>query len=70
MKIVELTNYIQIPVDNEESDLLGKFNENEKIMKSSLNEREQFLISKMVNRGLVVRKNNNGSIEYFKNTSR
>lgn len=70
MKIVELTNYIQLPLSNEEADLLSKFNEDEKILKSALTEREQHLVSQLVNKGVVIRKNDNGSIGYFKHVSR
>jgi hypothetical protein len=67
MKIVELINHLQLPISNEENDLLSKFSDGEKLSKSSLNEREQFLVSQLVNKGVVIRKNNNGIIEYFRN---
>jgi len=67
MKIIELTNHLQLSISNEENDLLAKFTDGQKIPKTSLNEREQFLVSQLVNKGALIRKNNNGIIEYFKN---
>ena len=67
MKIIELTNHLQLTISNEESDLLSKFSDGKKILKTALTEREQFLVSQLVNKGAVIRKNNNGIIEYFKN---
>lgn len=69
MKIIELINHLQLPISNEENDLLSKFDGDQRILKSSLNEREQFLASQLVNKGVVIRKNNNGTIEYFRNFS-
>lgn len=66
MKIVELTNYIQLPITNEEADLLAKFQGKTKIIKSDLELREQVLASQLVNKGVLIRKSNNGTIEFFK----
>jgi len=67
MKIIELTNHIQMPITNEESDLLGKFRTNETVvLKSDLDPREQVLASQLVNKGALIRKNNNGTIEFFR----
>lgn len=64
MKIVELVNSITIPITNEESDLLLKFN-NESLSKEDLDLREKELASSLVNKGLLVRKNIDGKIKYF-----
>lgn len=66
MKIVELVNYVQLPISNEEADLLAKFQGRQPIPKSSLELREQVLASQLVNKGVLIRKNNNGKIEFFK----
>lgn len=66
MKIVELVNYIQLPVSNEEADLLAKFHDKKSITKSDLELREQVIASQLVNKGVLIRKNNNGKIEFFK----
>jgi len=67
MKIVELTQGIQLAIDNEEADLLGKFDQKEiRLNKFDLTEREQILANQLVNKGVLVRKNNEGKIQYFK----
>jgi len=66
MKIVELVNHLQLPISNEEADLLSKFRNDAPITKSELELREQVIASQLVNKGVLIRKNNNGKIEYFK----
>ena len=43
MKIVELYNNLQLPINNEEAELLERFIGTTPIAKSHLNEREQIL---------------------------
>ena len=50
MKIVELVNHIRVPITNEESDLLGKFHNEELVEKSKLSLREQQIANQLVNR--------------------
>lgn len=64
MKIIELTSYVQMPVTNEEYDLLAKFKPDSTILKSDLELREQVLAAHLVNKGALIRKNNNGHIEF------
>ena len=66
MKIVELLNKIQLPITNEESDVLGKFNEIAAIDKNDLNEREQVIANQLVNKDVLYRKHENGHINYRK----
>ena len=67
MKIVELLNSLQLPITNEESDVLEKFNESEIILKADLNEREQLLANALVNKDVLNRrKNADGKISYTK----
>lgn len=67
MKIVELTRGIQLPITNEEADVLSKFADQEvRVNKTDLTEREQVLANQLVNKGVLVRKNNEGKIQYFK----
>lgn len=68
MKIVEFTNGVQLPITNEESDLLGRF-ENQAIGKQSLTEREQVIANQLVNKGVLVRRNQDGQIQYSKQTN-
>lgn len=65
MKIVELLNKVHIPITNEESDVLGKFGDNNTIEKSELNLRETILANNLVNKSILSRKKKNGKI-YFK----
>jgi hypothetical protein len=69
MKIVELTNHIMLPVTNEEADVLSKFNGRVPVSKSVLDLREQLLAAQLVNKGALIRKNNNGQIEFYKHIS-
>jgi hypothetical protein len=67
MKIVEFIRGLQITISNEEADVLSKFQDSTTMMpKSSLTEREQVLANQLVNKGLLIRKNNNGSMQYRK----
>jgi hypothetical protein len=66
MKIVELTNHLQVPITNEESDILGLFNEHEIIEKSQLGLREQHIANQLVNKDVLLRKNQDGKITYKK----
>lgn len=65
MKIVELINKIQLPVTNEEADLLAKF-DGESIAKGDLNERQQFIANQLVNKDVLLRRNQDGKIIYKK----
>lgn len=65
MKIVEFTNGIQLPVTNEESDLLGQFENTETvILKNTMTEREQVIANQLVNKGVLYRRNQDGQIQY------
>lgn len=64
MKIVELINGIQLPLTNEESDVLGRFEETALIEASQLNEREREIANRLVNKDVLLRKNQNGKIVF------
>jgi hypothetical protein len=66
MKIVELTNHLQVSITNEESDILGLFNEHGIIEKSQLGLREQHIANQLVNKDVLLRKNQDGKITYKK----
>lgn len=66
MKIVELLNNIRLPLTNEEADVLGKFTVNEKIAKEDLDHRQRILANQLVNKDVLIRRNENGSIYYKK----
>jgi hypothetical protein len=65
MKIVELLNRVQLPITNEEADLLTKFDDGV-ILKSDLNERQQHLANQLVNKDVLLRRNQDGKIIYKK----
>lgn len=66
MKIVELTNKIQLPINNEEAELLERFDDNPSIAKSQLTEREQVLANQLTVKDVLLRTNNDGKIHYKK----
>jgi hypothetical protein len=67
MKIVELINSkIQLPITNEEAEVLDKFTEGQSIARRELNEREVYIANQLVNKDVLTRRNNNGQISYFK----
>jgi len=66
MKIIELVNNIQLPITNEEADLLTEFSDNEKLNKSDLSPRQQILANQLVNKNVLLRINQNGQIVYSK----
>lgn len=66
MKIVELLNNISISITNEQADLLGRFQHESKITKSSLNEREQVIANQLTTQDILLRRNENGEITYTK----
>ena len=66
MKIVELVNHISVPITNEEADVLGRFREQEIVERSEFNERERMLANQLVNKDVLLRKNQDGKIIYKK----
>ena len=63
MRIVDLIGW-QMPITNEESELLDRFKDSAVIEHKTLNQREQLLASQLVNRDVLLRKNQNGQILY------
>jgi hypothetical protein len=66
MKIVELLNKVQLPISNEEADVLHKFDESAEINKTNLSPREVQLANQLVNKEVLLRKNQDGRITYKK----
>ncbi len=67
MKIVELIDSkLQLPITNEEADILHKFTEGQSISRRDLDEREIYIANQLVNKDVLIRKNNNGQISYTK----
>jgi hypothetical protein len=66
MKIVELLNNIQVGINNEQADLLGRFQHEPSISKHALNEREQEIANQLTAQDILLRRNENGQITYKK----
>lgn len=70
MKIVELTGHlnqtIQLPITNEEYDLLNKFSGDSVVARKDLSEREVQVANQLVNKDVLYRKNQDGSVTYKK----
>jgi hypothetical protein len=69
VKIVELTQKINVAITNEEADMLSQFDEDTPVMaKGDMDERQQQMANQLVNKSLLTRKNENGRIIYKKRT--
>jgi hypothetical protein len=66
MKIVELTNNLNIAITNEESEFLEKFISESELAKSQLSDREQTLANHLTVKDVLLRVNNDGKIYYKK----
>lgn len=66
MKIIELLNSIQLHLNNEEADLLAKFDVEPTIKKSKFDPRETQIANQLVIKGALIRKQHNGKTEYRK----
>lgn len=66
MKIVELINHVQIALNNEQADLLGRFQHESNISKNALSEREQLIANQLTQQDILLRRNENGQITYKK----
>jgi hypothetical protein len=66
MKIVEIADgKLQLPITNEEAEVLGKF-KTDSIERRELNEREIYIANQLVNKDVLLRKNQDGKISYSK----
>lgn len=66
MKIVELVNKVQLPITNEENELLSRFSGDAAIPKRDLDPREQLLANQLTNKDVLLRTNEDGKIYYKK----
>ena len=69
MKIIELMNDIQVPITNEEADVLSMFRLHKEVHRQDLNERQVQVANSLVNKDVLYRQNQNGRITYFKKTT-
>ena len=68
MKIVEVFGKFNIAINNEENELLERFNKKEILKKQELTEHEQLIANQLVNKDLLIRKNIDGTITYKRPT--
>jgi hypothetical protein len=66
MKIVELLNKVKLPITNEEADVLGQFDGSKKISRESLDHRQILVANQLVNKDVLLRRNEDGKIYYSK----
>ena len=66
MKIVELLNKVQVPLTNEEADVLGQFYDRATIAKEDFDHRQILVANHLVNKDVLLRKNEDGKIYYRK----
>lgn len=66
MKIVELLNKINVPITNEEAEVLDKFEDDKVVQRQDLSPREVVLANQLVNKDILNRKHENGHTAYKK----
>ena len=66
MKIVELVNKVHVPLTNEEADVLGQFHDRATIAKEDFDHRQTVVANHLVNKDVLLRKNEEGKIYYKK----
>jgi hypothetical protein len=66
MKIVELLNNVQVAINNEQADLLGRFQHEPTLFKHMLSEREQELANQLTAQDILLRRTENGKTTYKK----
>lgn len=69
MKIIELTNNLIMPLNNEEVDLMARFTEGTTVQRNDLTDREQLIANQLTNKDVLVRINEDGKIYYKKRNS-
>jgi hypothetical protein len=66
MKIIELVNKINVPITNEEAEVLDMFEDEEVIQRQDLSPREVILANQLVNKDILYRKHDSGHTTYKK----
>lgn len=66
MKIVEIMQGLQLQITNEEADVLGRFHTESTIPRDEFNERETYVANQLVNKNVLLRKNQDGKVIYSK----
>ena len=66
MKIVEIADgLLQLPITNEEAEVLEKIS-TKPVLRRELSEREIYIANQLVNKDVLLRKNQDGKISYSK----
>ena len=66
MKIVELLNKINVPITNEEAEVLDMFEDDSVIPRRDLSPRDVILANQLVNKDILYRKHESGHTTYKK----
>lgn len=66
MKILELVNNISIAITNEEAEVLDLFEDDTVLQRQDLSPRQVILANQLVNKDILLRKNETGQITYKK----
>jgi len=66
MKIVELLNKINVPITNEEAEVLDMFEDDSVIQRRDLSPRDVILANQLVNKDILYRKHESGHTTYKK----
>jgi hypothetical protein len=66
MKIVELVNNLSVPITNEEAEVLDMFEDSTAVGRRDLSPRQVVLANQLVNKDILLRKNEQGQITYKK----
>jgi cytochrome c-type biogenesis protein CcmE len=69
MKIIEVTKHLNVAITNEEAEVLDRFDEDTPVVaKGDFTDRQQLMANQLVNKDILLRKNENGRIIYKKRT--
>jgi hypothetical protein len=66
MKILELVNKVNIAITNEEAAVLDLFEDDTVVTRQDLSPRQVILANQLVNKDVLLRKNETGQITYKK----
>jgi hypothetical protein len=66
MKIIELLDGLQLPINNEQADLLARFQNEPRLGRNQLSDREQVLANQLTVQEVLLRKTRNGKTYYRK----
>ena len=68
MRIAEINQGWRVQITNEEVELLNDFKTKSEILKQDLTEHQQLIANQLVNKDLLIRRNQDGQITYKRPT--